>query len=609
MVSHLLGQEELDKDLEEIILSKTEGVPFFIEEFINSLNNLSIMERKGNQYRLVKDIHELMIPSNIQDVIMARVDSLPESAKEVIQIGSVIEREFKYELIKRVTDLPERELLSLLSVSKDSELLYERGIFPETSYIFKHALTRDVVYSSILGDRKKKLHEKTGNAIEELYKENMDEHYGVLAEHYITSENYEKGAEYSKLAAENAEKAGSIDDAIAYAKKRVTSLERLPRIDDVQKEIIDARTTLGMYWLNLFHYSEVKAAIDPVLDTALRSDYKRGLPQLLTLLGTYEYCFKEDVPKAFSHLEEALKIAEQEKDIASIGFATWRLGLALSLNCEFEKACYNFEKALDISTGANNLWAASRAKSYISSFPYFWAGRIDAAYKSSEEAIRLAEESGDLYSTALANMAQAISSYGKGPFEESMKRLQADRLDILQIHLIRSHEDVEKICAEDGVLKALRRLKDEKVTRFIGFSGHLSAEAMMEMANRFDFDTMLIALNHYSEHQGDFEKQAIPTAAEKKMGILAMKVIRPRETVEGLAADDLIRYSLSLKHVDAAVIGTDSLDVLKKNIHLVRNFKKMSPEEMKKISVDLEPVFAGHNLPWMDTSYTDGVQV
>lgn len=193
--------------------------------------------------------------------------------------------------------------------------------------------------------------------------------------------------------------------------------------------------------------------------------------------------------------------------------------------------------------------------------------------------------------------------------EESLERLQTDRLDLYQIHLIRSHEDVERICAEDGVLKALRKLKDEKVTRFIGFSGHLSAEAMTEMAQRHDFDTMLIALNHYQERQGDFEKQAIPSAAGKKMGILAMKVIRPRETVEGLAAEDLIRYALSLKHVNAAVIGTDSLEVLKTNIQLVRNFKKMSPEDMKKISVDLAPVFAGHQLPWMNPDYTDGIRV
>lgn len=193
--------------------------------------------------------------------------------------------------------------------------------------------------------------------------------------------------------------------------------------------------------------------------------------------------------------------------------------------------------------------------------------------------------------------------------EESLKRLQTDRLDLYQIHLIRSLEDVERICAENGVLKALRKLKDEKVTQFIGFSGHLSAEAMMEMANRYDFDTMLIALNHYQERQGDFEKQAIPAAARKKMGILVMKVIRPRETVEGLAADDLIRYALSLEHVHAAAVGTDSLDVLKKNIQLVKNFVKMTPDEMEKIRADLAPVFAGHDLPWMDPEYTDGVRV
>ena len=92
---------------------------------------------------------------------MARVDSLPERAKEVLQIGSVIEREFGYPLINRVIGLPEQELLSHLSTLKDSELLYERGIYPQSNYIFKHALTREVVYDSILAKRKKKLHERS----------------------------------------------------------------------------------------------------------------------------------------------------------------------------------------------------------------------------------------------------------------------------------------------------------------------------------------------------------------------------------------------------------------------------------------------------------------
>jgi len=85
---------------------------------------------------------------------MARVDALPEVAKEIIRTGSAIEREFSHELLKKVTNLPEQELLSNLSILKDSELLYERGIYPDSTYIFKHALTREVVYDSILTKKK-----------------------------------------------------------------------------------------------------------------------------------------------------------------------------------------------------------------------------------------------------------------------------------------------------------------------------------------------------------------------------------------------------------------------------------------------------------------------
>ena len=181
MATHILGTKEIEKRLEELVLEKTEGVPFFIEEFIKSLKDLKIIEKKDNTYRLSKDIQHLTVPSTIQDVIMARVDSLPERAKEVIQTGSVIEREFSYPLINRVTGLPEKELLSYLSILKDSELLYERGIYPQSNYIFKHALTREVVYDSILAKRKKKLHEEIGNAIEELYRDNISEQYEVLS--------------------------------------------------------------------------------------------------------------------------------------------------------------------------------------------------------------------------------------------------------------------------------------------------------------------------------------------------------------------------------------------------------------------------------------------
>jgi len=208
MANNLLGTEAIDTDLEDLILEKTEGIPFFVEEFIKSLKDLHIIKITDNKYHLAKDIQEVTFPSTIQDVIMARVDSLPEGAKDLLQTGSVIEREFSYKLIKRMSSLSQEELLSHLSALKDSELLYERGIFPESTYIFRHSLTREVVYDSITTKRKKKFHENAGKAIEHLYKENINEHFGALAEHYIISDKYEKGAEYSRLAGKKAENTG-----------------------------------------------------------------------------------------------------------------------------------------------------------------------------------------------------------------------------------------------------------------------------------------------------------------------------------------------------------------------------------------------------------------
>ena len=265
MVSHLLGTDNIERDLEELILEKTEGVPLFIEEFLRSLKDLNIIDRVDNRYRLARDIQDVKIPSTIYDVIMARVDSLPDDAKEVLQTGSVIEREFTYELIKQVTGIPEQELLSHLSILKDSELLYERGIYPQSTYIFKHALTQELVKDSILTKRKKRLHEEIGNAIEELYKDNIEEHYGLLAEHYITSENYEKGAVYSQLAGRKAQKAASFEEAIEYIKESVFCLERLPKTNADQKRIIDARTRLAGYYLSLDHYVDAKEAVAPAL--------------------------------------------------------------------------------------------------------------------------------------------------------------------------------------------------------------------------------------------------------------------------------------------------------------------------------------------------------
>jgi len=246
MVSHLLDTEELDKDFEELILEKAEGVPFFIEEFIKSLKELKIIERKDNEYHLTKDIQAVMVPATIQDVIMARVDTLPEGAKEVLQTVSVIGREFSYELIKRVTGISELELLSHLSALKDSELVYERGILPQSMYIFKHVLTQEVAYETLLLQRRKVLHGLVGEAIEELYQDRIEEQVDLLYHHFSLAENWPKAGHYGRLAANRAYRLSQFHEAVTMFEQAQACLLRLPEDRSRQESLIDLQ--LEMCW-------------------------------------------------------------------------------------------------------------------------------------------------------------------------------------------------------------------------------------------------------------------------------------------------------------------------------------------------------------------------
>jgi len=337
MVTNLLNTESLNRDLEELILEKTEGVPFFIEEFIRSLNDLRIIEKRNNTCCLAKDMQDVTIPSTIQDVIMARVDSLPEGAKEVLQTGSAIEREFSYDLIKRVKELPEQELLSHLSVLKDSELLYERGIYPEATYIFKHALTRDVVYESILTKKKKHLHAKIGNAVEKLYADRIEEQYELLAYHYALSEHWEKAVHFGRLAAEKAHKLSQFQQAVKIYEQTAEWLLKLPEDNSRQENLVDIQ--LEICWSNIglgqFEKAE-EVGLQAEITAKLLGDRARlGI----TYLGIGTACIFQGNFKRTEHYgvqaidylegtgeESALALSQQFLGICYIAQGLWRKG-------------------------------------------------------------------------------------------------------------------------------------------------------------------------------------------------------------------------------------------------------------------------------------------
>jgi class 3 adenylate cyclase/tetratricopeptide (TPR) repeat protein len=453
MVAHLLGTEDIAGDVEDLILEKTEGIPFFVEEFVRSLKDLKIIERTGAKFGLAEDRQRAPIPSTIQDVIMARVDGLPEGPKETLQTASVIEREFSHELIKAVTTLPEQELLSRLSILKDSELIYERGIYPESAYVFKHALTREVVYDSLLTERKKRLHEMIGNAVEVLFRANIDDHYAELAQHYLEAENWEKAAEYSRVAGKRAAKTASINDAIAHGKKTVASLERMPRTDDVRKSIIDARTFLGLQYHQISQINKAKQAVDPIVDPPVKYDYGRRLSQIYTIMGAAKYWVEEDFSGAFAYLNDALKIARELGDVLSLSFGTFDMATAMMLDCQYDDSFVHYQEMLKINKAAGSLWGTAIAKSFQGQCNS-WHGKIDAGYRTSHEAVLLAERSGDIVSRSFAHVTHGISCYGKGSFQEAERHLVqgtalCESADV-PVYLVLAQWYLGEICVDTG---------------------------------------------------------------------------------------------------------------------------------------------------------------
>jgi class 3 adenylate cyclase/tetratricopeptide (TPR) repeat protein len=422
MVSYLLNSTNVDKDIEDLTLSKAEGIPFFIEEFIKSLRELKIIGKVNGTYKLTKDLKAISIPSTIQDVIMARVDHLPEGAREVLRTGSVIEREFSHELILKVTGLLEQQLLSDLSTLRDSELLYERGIYPNSTYIFKHALTREVVYDSILTKKRKQIHEKIARTIEEIYGENICDCYGVLANHCMACDDYEKGAEYARLEAKRLQKAGSYRDAIEYAKKNVDNWDKLPQTEANQKKLIDARTTLANYYLTLNLHCQARDAVEPILDLALALNHRKRLPAIYTAIGLHYLWVEEDSHKGLEFLDKAMTIAEEVADYLSWWFALYQSGCFLPFISEFKEAHKRLQQSLDFSLIAKHPLGIAYSKGGFS-ICYQVEGKTNLVRDFAHEALKLAKEADDAFIKGMAYSCYGASCYQEGLFDEAKTHL------------------------------------------------------------------------------------------------------------------------------------------------------------------------------------------
>jgi predicted ATPase len=244
LLTALLGESTALRPLKRFILEKTEGNPFFMEEMVQALIEQGVVVRDG-EIKLGKPLTGLRIPTTVQGVLAARIDHLPAAEKELPQTLAVIGKEFPLGLLRRVAPQAEEELHRQLFRLQEAEFIYERPAFPEVEYTFKHALTQEVAYNSLLIERRKALHERTAQALETLFHNQLEDHYSELAHHYSHSANTAKSAEYLRLAGQQAVQQSAYTEAITQLNAALTLLKTLPDTPERTQDELTLQITLG----------------------------------------------------------------------------------------------------------------------------------------------------------------------------------------------------------------------------------------------------------------------------------------------------------------------------------------------------------------------------
>jgi predicted ATPase/class 3 adenylate cyclase len=287
MAQKVLAADALPADLQRIVLGKAEGNPFFIEEVVKSLQEVGALRRVEGRYVLARPLDEIVVPDTIQDVIMARIDRLEDASKKTLQLASVIGREFTRRLLERIDIQGRTE--ELLDDLKAIELIYEKRLFPELAYMFKHALTHDVAYNSLLVQRRKELHRSIGLVIEELFADRLAEQYEVLGYHFTRGEEWEKALHYLRAAGAKASARSAHPEAIAHLEQALVVLEHLPECRARDELAVDIRLALRNSLLPMTEYARIFEILSEAEAIAQALGDQQRLGQIFAYLAQHAW--------------------------------------------------------------------------------------------------------------------------------------------------------------------------------------------------------------------------------------------------------------------------------------------------------------------------------
>ncbi len=373
MAGVLMESGRLPEALGELIASKAEGNPFFVEEVTKSLLDDGAVRIVDGRVELARDLSEISVPDSIHDVLMARIDRLSDEPKHAIQVASVIGREFALRLLQRITDAGDAASAAVEEL-RSLELIYEKAAHPELAFMFKHALTHDVAYESVLVQRRRALHQIVGTAIEDLYQDRLAEHYESLAHHFARAEDWERAFLYHGQAAEKA--------AAAYANHSAAE-----------------------------HYREALAIAGRLGDSVSRSLLQRlseGLGSVLWLLSYFDQSGDAQLRSA----EWADNPATRARNLAWAGHGKlWGHDYAEARACA--------ERAIEVSREHDLPGAHALALACLDEDDLVHGRVTDDSLAA--EAMRLAEISGDPEARILALQQMLQRLEWRGEFREALK--------------------------------------------------------------------------------------------------------------------------------------------------------------------------------------------
>ena len=329
MVERVTGGQLLPDEVLQQIITKTDGVPLFVEELTKMVLESDFVRAVNDQYELTGPLPPLAIPSTLQDSLMARLDRFP-TVREVAQLGATIGREFTYKLLAAVSPLAEDSLQQRLKQLVETELVYQRGLPPQARYLFKHALIQDTAYASLLKSRRQQLHQHVAQVLEQQFAATVEIQPEVVAHHYTEAGLSEQAIPYWQKAGLRAFQRSANMEAIQHLSTGLELLQTLPETVQRSEQELLLQHPLGEAYLMGHGYTvpEVGQAFNRAHVLCQQLGDKTQLTSVL--LGLWRFYFGQPDHHAARQVgEQLLRVAEQTQDWVTLVMAHYMLASCL----------------------------------------------------------------------------------------------------------------------------------------------------------------------------------------------------------------------------------------------------------------------------------------